>query len=286
MNSKHVEVLRQMWQQCANDRRMIEADALDAAIAVLSAPAEAQAQDGGDACPHCMGNPGLDCNSFGRTAAPPNAPIAQGGGEVVYIGAWAFDQLMSNKYVSCQLDTHGRATYSDGRPPVPLYTAPPSAPVGVEGVRRYLASRDAKPMRGIDPEVIHAIHIGTEWEAELRMSDLRSLAQHPAPVGVDAHKATLASLVAAVSLLRRGGGSAAPSDAMFNVMMADYEKSIEASRDALAQQPAAVDEMAELVGLLDEVRSHFTRDDDLPDDLLPRIDAALRWIAGGSDNDR
>lgn len=52
------------------------------------------------------------------------------------------------------------------------------------------------------------------------------------------------------------------------------------------QQPAAVDELAELVGLLDEVRSHFTRDDDLPDDLLPRIDAALRWIAGGSDNDR
>lgn len=50
---------------------------------------------------------------------------------------------------------------------------------------------------------------------------------------------------------------------------------------ALAQQPAAVDEMGELVGLLDEVRSHFTRDDDLPDDLLPRIDAALRWIAGG-----
>lgn len=53
-----------------------------------------------------------------------------------------------------------------------------------------------------------------------------------------------------------------------------------------AQQPAAVDEMAELVGLLDEVRSHFTRDDDLPDDLLPRIDAALAAQPGGSDNDR
>ena len=42
-----------------------------------------------------------------------------------------------------------------------------------------------------------------------------------------------------------------------------------------SQHPAAAGEMAELVGLLDEVRSHFTRDDDLPDDLLPRIDAAL-----------
>lgn len=63
-------------------------------------------------------------------------------------------------------------------------TQTPLAPQakGVEGVRRYLASRDAKPMRGIDPEVIHAIHIGTEWEAELRMSDLRALAQQPAAV--------------------------------------------------------------------------------------------------------
>ena len=52
-------------------------------------------------------------------------------------------------------------------------------------------------------------------------------------------------------------------------------------RAVLAEQPAVVDEMSELVGLLDEVRSHFTRDDDLPDDLLPRIDAALRWVAGG-----
>lgn len=65
---------------------------------------------------------------------------------------------------------------------------------------------------------------------------------HPsAPVEVDAHMATLASLVAAVSLLRRGGRKAAPSDTMFNMMLSDYEKSIEASRDALAQQPEAVD---------------------------------------------
>lgn len=55
-------------------------------------------------------------------------------------------------------------------------------PAGVEGVRRYLAARDAKPMRGTDAEVIHAIHVGTEWEAELRVSDLRALAQQPAAV--------------------------------------------------------------------------------------------------------
>jgi len=39
----------------------------------LRALASAQQQGGGEVCPHCKGNPGLDCNSFGRTAAPPSA---------------------------------------------------------------------------------------------------------------------------------------------------------------------------------------------------------------------
>ena len=38
---------------------------------------------------------------------------------------------------------------------------------------------------------------------------------------------------------------------------------------------ARVDEIALLRGLLNEVRAAFTRDDDLPDNLLPRIDEAL-----------
>lgn len=158
-------------------------------------------------CDHCQWPPG------------PDAEVqAQDGGEVVYIGAWAFDQLMSNKYVSCLLDTHGRATYSDGRPPVRLCTSPPSAPVGV-----------------------------------------------------------------AVAQVRRGG-KGAPHDALYVGLIPRGPATPEVKEGDLlylAQQPAAVDETAELVGLLDEVRSHFTRDDDLPDDLLPRIDAALRWIAGG-----
>lgn len=36
------------------------------------------------------------------------------------------------------------------------------------------------------------------------------------------------------------------------------------------------EELRMMGALLDEVRSCFTRDDDLPDNLLPRIDAALR----------
>lgn len=38
----------------------------------------------------------------------------------------------------------------------------------------------------------------------------------------------------------------------------------------------ALAEIEALQGLLDEVRCCFTRDDDLPGNLLPRIDAALR----------
>jgi len=34
---------------------------------------------------------------------------------------------------------------------------------------------DAKPMRGSDPDVIYAIHTGTEFEAEIRKADLQAL---------------------------------------------------------------------------------------------------------------
>ena len=47
----------------------------------------------------------------------------------------------------------------------------------------------------------------------------------------------LASLVAAVSLLKRGSKKAAPSDRMFDQMIADYERSIERGRAALKEVP-------------------------------------------------
>jgi hypothetical protein len=43
----------------------------------------------------------------------------------------------------------------------------------------------------------------------------------------------LASLTAAVSLLKRGGKKAAPSDRMFSQMIADYERSVERGRTFL-----------------------------------------------------
>jgi hypothetical protein len=41
-------------------------------------------------------------------------------------------------------------------------------------VRRYVEMRAAKPLRGVG-ECIHGVHTGTEWEAELLLSDLRAL---------------------------------------------------------------------------------------------------------------
>jgi hypothetical protein len=49
-------------------------------------------------------------------------------------------------------------------------------------------------------------------------------------------KNLLASLVAATSLLEKGGKKAAPSDKMFAIMLKDYEASIERGRAALKGQ--------------------------------------------------
>lgn len=51
-------------------------------------------------------------------------------------------------------------------------------------------------------------------------------------------------------------------------------KPLHAAIDRLAAAPDAR-QAEDAARLLDEVRSHFTRDDDLPDDLLPRIDAFI-----------
>lgn len=40
----------------------------------------------------------------------------------------------------------------------------------------YATCRDAQPLRGLD-DVIHAIHVGTPWESELRLSDCRRAAK-------------------------------------------------------------------------------------------------------------
>jgi hypothetical protein len=47
---------------------------------------------------------------------------------------------------------------------------------------------------------------------------------------------TTASLVAAISLLNRGGKKAAPSDRMFTMMLDDYQKTVLEARAALTQE--------------------------------------------------
>jgi hypothetical protein len=55
-----------------------------------------------------------------------------------------------------------------------------------------------------------------------------------APSMYEALKDVTVSLIAAVSLLERGGKKAAGSDKMFSIMLDDYRKSIEAGRAALS----------------------------------------------------
>lgn len=42
-------------------------------------------------------------------------------------------------------------------------------------VARYVEMTAAKPLRGADRDLLHCIHTGTEWEAELRLSDIAAL---------------------------------------------------------------------------------------------------------------
>jgi hypothetical protein len=44
-------------------------------------------------------------------------------------------------------------------------------------VRRYVQMRREKPLRQVG-EPIHGVHGGTEWEAELRLSDVAALLAH------------------------------------------------------------------------------------------------------------
>lgn len=50
----------------------------------------------------------------------------------------------------------------------------PASVEELERVKRYIDMRDAKPLRQID-DSIHGIHMGTEWEAELTLADLRAV---------------------------------------------------------------------------------------------------------------
>lgn len=46
--------------------------------------------------------------------------------------------------------------------------------LAADRIRHYVTMRDEKPFRQLD-DVIHAIHTGSQWEAELLLSDIRAV---------------------------------------------------------------------------------------------------------------
>lgn len=80
----------------------------------------------------------------------------------------------------------------------------------------------------------------TVGKAELWVTELDALLERIRTAEADkarlseALRGTTASLVAAVSLLKRGSKKAAPSNKMFDQMILDYSKSIEEARAALS----------------------------------------------------
>jgi|GEM_PF-1275811 hypothetical protein len=88
------------------------------------------------------------------------------------------------------------------------------------------------------PIVCLSIGIGMEGEkavsfVHIEEANARLIAA--APELLEVLKNVTAHLVAAHSLLQRGGKSAAASDAVFNLMLSDYEKSFESGRAAIAK---------------------------------------------------
>lgn len=88
-----------------------------------------------------------------------------------------------------------------------------------EAVSRYIAAWDARPIRGMS-DVIHAMHLGESFGAELKMSDLRALT------------AAHAALVAEVARLRGALLECARLADALKRPCSDYPDSVQAVRNA------------------------------------------------------
>lgn len=88
--------------------------------------------------------------------------------------------------------------------------------------------------KGLRPYKLMASPFVAKAEAD-RLNGLNAIATYRRLTADDntlleSFKEVLAYLVAATSLLKAGGKKAAPSNKMFDIMVADYEKAIEAGR--------------------------------------------------------
>ena len=206
---------------------------------------------------------------------PPAEAQAQGGGEVV----WPMTEAEVRQWIGACNHEAARQVLRDY---LQLRTAPPSAPVGVEGLAAQLRRELGA---GTDKDYPY-----TEYEKG-RVAEkerlLAILAQQPAPVApaptaANAWVGVTDELLINIQRACKRGRNASdptPDNSSFIASFDHIEDLAQQARHALEQQPApvahaGVDHM-HLRGLLEEVRSICTRDDDLPDNLLPRIDAAL-----------
>lgn len=105
-----------------------------------------------------------------------------------------------------------------------------------------------------DHAATHEIIFGKQFRSEEERqaaAELRRLSASNDEL-IEALKNVTVHLVAAHSLLQRGGKKAAASDKIFNIMLADYEKSFEVGRAAITKHSAEVLDDAELVRAMAE----------------------------------
>jgi hypothetical protein len=72
----------------------------------------------------------------------------------------------------------------------------------INRVKSYLAARDAKPFHALG-DIIHGVNIGSEFEGELRLSDLRAFASSHAEL-VEALREANALILAPAEDLKDG----------------------------------------------------------------------------------
>lgn len=101
-------------------------------------------------------------------------------------------------------------------------------------LERYARGEASVPIATFVRDVLR--HLLERWDAaEARAT----AAERERDALREALRNALASLVAATSLLERGGKKAAPSDKMFAQMLVDYNKSAAAARAALTANHSA-----------------------------------------------
>lgn len=130
----------------------------------------------------------------------------------------------------------------------------------VERVTRYVAMRDAKPLRNQD-DTIHGIHTGTEWAGEINLSDVRHLLSELSRLQAERDKAVEA-----------------------NERLARLGRIVERERDELAEELQiardALHEAYERTGHADDLAAAHVADLALPPPVKEAEPGPVAWRCG------